>query len=495
VALAVLLTMPLGALAAAAELSSATEDCIACHEEVTPGIVADWRASRHSATTVAQALAVPELERRVSAVELDAALRDVVVGCAECHMARAAEHPDTFEHAGYEIHTVVSPPDCAVCHPVERQQFAENLMANAHGNLVENPVYRMLVEAVNGLQSWDGERLEQHPSDALTNADSCLSCHGTKVEAGSLAERDTALGEMEFPELSGWPNQGVGRINPDGSKGACTACHARHAFSIEMARKPYTCAQCHKGPDVPAYPVYMVSKHGNIFSSLHEKWDFEAVPWKAGEDFTAPTCATCHASLVTSAGTVVAERTHRMNDRLPWRIFGLIYAHPHPLSADTTVIRNRAGLPLPTELTGEPASDFLIDAAEQQVREERMRALCAACHSAQWVAGHFTKLEHTIATTNAMTRAATDLMTTAWAQKAAAGLAAEASLFDEAIERRWSNQWLFYGNSTRFASAMGGADYGVFANGRYVMSAKLRDLADWLEFLQAKERGADETHD
>jgi len=29
------------------------------------------------------------------------------------------------------------------------------------------------------------------------------------------------------------------------------ACHPRHGFSIEVARKPYTCSQCHLEPDVP----------------------------------------------------------------------------------------------------------------------------------------------------------------------------------------------------------------------------------------------------
>ena len=87
-------------------------------------------------------------------------------------------------------------------------------------------------------------------------------------------------------------------------------------------------------------------------------WNFEAVPWTVGEDFTAPTCATCHVSLVVSGeGEVVVKRTHQMNDRLPWRLFGLIYAHPHPQSPDTTKIKNRMGLPLPTELTGEPVMD------------------------------------------------------------------------------------------------------------------------------------------
>ena len=51
-----------------------------------------------------------------------------------------------------------------------------------------------------------------------------------------------------------------------------------------------------KGPDVPAYPVYAVSKHGNIFDAMKSHWDFDAVPWVAGKHFTAPTCATCHVS-------------------------------------------------------------------------------------------------------------------------------------------------------------------------------------------------------
>ena len=470
--------------AQAADVSDATEECLACHEEVTPGIVADWRTSRHASVTLGQALAKPELERRVSVVSASDGLAEVVVGCAECHTARANEHPDTFDHVGYDVHTVVSPADCAVCHPVETEEYSHNLMANAYGNLADNPLYQKLVQSVNGIQTWDGEKLTQHPSDALTDADSCFSCHGTKVEVGELVERDTILGGLEFPELSGWPNQGVGRINPDGSKGACTSCHARHAFSIEMARKPYTCAQCHKGPDVPAYPVYMVSKHGNLFSSFHQKWDFDAVPWKVGEDFTAPTCATCHISLLTAAGEVVSERTHRMNDRLPWRLFGLPYAHPHPLSADTTIIRNQAGLPLPSELTGEPAREFLIDETEQQEREERMRTVCAACHSGQWIDGHFARLNHAIETTNAMTATATAMIGDAWHDGVAHGIVSGANIFDEALERRWTTQWLFYANSTRFASAMSGADYGVFANGRYQLSGQLRDMADWLTFLR-----------
>jgi hydroxylamine dehydrogenase len=49
-------------------------------------------------------------------------------------------------------------------------------------------------------------------------------------------------------------------------------------------------------------------------------------------------------------------------------------------------------------------------------------------------------------------------------------------------------QWLFYANSTRYSSAMAGADYGVFANGRWFMAKNLQEMVDWLKFkLKAKE--------
>lgn len=474
----------------AAPVSDATEDCIGCHAEVTPGIVSDWRASRMAGVSPAQALQKSALERRISVQAPPMGLAATVVGCAECHTLKPGKHTDTFEHNGYQVHIVVTPEDCAICHPVERAQYTRNLMANAYSNLQDNPVYRTLVDAINGLQSFDGQKLTFHKPDELTDEDSCLACHGTKVDVKGLASRDTAMGEMEFPVLTGWPNQGVGRVNPDGSKGACTACHARHQFSIEVARKPYTCAQCHKGPDVPAYPVYMVSKHGNIYNSLESQWDFEAVPWVVGKDFTAPTCATCHVSLVADEnGEIVAERTHQMNDRSAWRLFGPVYAHPHPESPDTTIIRNQAGLPLPTELTGEPAMDFLIGPEEQQIRLERMKKICSACHSRQWADGHFARLDRTIETTNAMTLAATQVLLTAWDQGLAKGLAQNDSIFNETIEQKWVSQWLFYANSTRFASAMGGADYGVFANGRYHLSSNLQEMADWMKFLQSSKAG------
>ncbi len=109
-----------------------------------------------------------------------------------------------------------------------------------------------------------------------------------------------------------------------------------------------------------------------------------------------------------------------------------------------------------------------------------MQAVCLSCHSRAWVEGHFQRLENTIKTTNQMTLAATEVMTAIWDRGLAQGLAQKSSPFDEAIEKKWMEQWLFYANSTRFASAMMGADYGVFAHGRWYLRKNLQELTEWL---------------
>ena len=471
------------------KISDDTQTCIDCHSTLHPGIVEEWKKSVHAMTSPSEALKKKGLQRVVSTEKIPESLLDNAVGCAECHMMNPDEHKDTFDHVDYRVHPVVTPKDCSVCHGVETEQYGKNIMSHAYGNLMKNPVFTDLVKSINGMQSFEEMSVTIAPPDEKTNADSCLSCHGTNLTVIGSEIRETDLGEMDFPVIEGWPNQGVGRINPDGSMGSCTACHARHQFSIEMARKPDTCSQCHKGPDVPAYSVYKVSKHGNIYVSTSKNWDFNSVPWTVGKDFTAPTCASCHVSLlVNTEGDVIAKRTHQMNDRLYKRIFGVIYAHPHPASPDTSIIKNKSGLPLPTELTGEPVDGFLIDKVEQENRKAAMQHVCMSCHSKGWVDGHFSKFENTVEKTNYMTLAATKILLTAWAEGAAKGLDQNDSIFNEGIEKKWIEQWLFYANSTRFASAMAGADYGAFANGRYFLSKNIQDMIDWLKIRTEKKK-------
>jgi len=477
-------------LAADAPLSPATEECVDCHSSVHPGIVADWKRSRHAAISPKSAMQVQGLSLKISSKKVPDQVLNTSVGCAECHTLRGDAHKDTFEHNGYQIHMVVSPDDCAVCHAVEREQYSRNIMSAAYRNLSGNPLYNDLERTILGKSEIKEGKLHFAPADPMTRADGCYYCHGTRLEVTGTEQRDTDVGELVFPVLKGWPNQGVGRVNTDGSRGACSACHTRHHFSIETARKPYTCKECHAGPDVPAYKVYATSKHGNIFSSIEDQWNFDHVPWSAGQDFTAPTCAVCHISLVVdSDGEVISKRTHQMNDRLGGRIFGLIYAHAQPKSPDTTIIRNKSGLPLPTDLDGTPASAFLISDQEAAVRRARLERTCRACHGTSWVKGHFARLDNTIAATNAQVRTATQLMQTIWQKGYAQGVANGGSIFDEYIERRWSDGWLFYANNTRFASAMaGGGDYGVFEDGRYHMNKSIMELNDWLKTRETMRR-------
>ena len=469
-------------------VSEDTETCLECHATLHPGIVQDWMKSRHAKITPEEALKKRKLERRISVTQVPEKLATVTVGCAECHTMNPEKHKDTFMHLDYKVHIVVTPKDCASCHPVEVKQYGKNVMSYARTNLIENPVYVSLMNEVNGTHAFQGTGTTLSPPNDKTNADSCLFCHGTKIEVTGLRTVESDMGDVDIPTLSGWPNQGVGRLNPDGSMGSCSACHARHRYSIEMARKPHTCSECHKGPDVPAYPVYMVSKMGNMYSTHKRDWEFNAVPWKVGKDFTAPTCAACHVSLLVGGEEeVIAERTHQMNNRLAWRLFGIIYAHAHPKSPNTTLIRNKAGLSLATELTGEPAASYLISAAEQEKRRQTMKAICLSCHGSGWVDGHFERLDNTIKTTNEMTLTATNILLDAWEKGAAKGPAQNDSIFNETIERKWTEQWLFFANSIRLASAMAGADYGVFANGRWYLSRNVHEMLDWLHFKLKKE--------
>ena len=473
-----------GDLLAGSSLSPQTQACIGCHKLYTPGIVKDWMTSRHSKTTPAEAMKKSPLEKRMSAESLPGELTIYAVGCYECHSRNPEVHKDNFEHMGHKINLVVTPNDCKTCHPIEAKQFLGSKKSMAYRNLMDNPVYHTLVDTVTGLRKVDNEELSAAKPSENTLRETCLGCHGTKIEVKGMKNLSVKVGTIMIPDLTNWPNQGVGRVNPDGSTGACSACHPRHGFLIEIARKPYTCSQCHHEPDVPAWDVYEESKHGNIYSSKNSTWDFASVPWKLGKDFRAPTCSVCHSSLLVSPdNNVIIERSHDFGSRLWVRLFGLIYSHPQPKSGDTTIMRNKEGLPLPVTFGGEPASEYLIDKSEQEKRRNTISRVCNGCHGTDWVRGHFAKLESTTKETDEMILAATEIIVKAWEK----GIEDKTNPFDESIEQMWVRQWLFYSNSVRYASAMTGApDYTAFKNGWWYLNENLQHMKDWTEFKREK---------
>src|SRR4030066_2307408 len=65
------------------KFSKETQACIACHSQISPGIVKDWLSSRHSKITPSDALKKPSLERRISTNTPPENMRNIAVGFFE----------------------------------------------------------------------------------------------------------------------------------------------------------------------------------------------------------------------------------------------------------------------------------------------------------------------------------------------------------------------------------------------------------------------------
>ena len=72
-----------------------------------------------------------------------------------------------------------------------------------------------------------------------------------------------------------------------------------------------------------------------------------------------------------------------------------------------------------------------------------------------------------------MVLSATQLLQKAWDKN----LADNQNPFDEPIEMKWVQQWLFYANSIRYSAAMTGApDYATFKNGWWYLTKTLQEM-------------------
>src|SRR3990172_4933792 len=215
-----------------ASVSEQTQGCLNCHKLYTPGIVEDWLTSRHAGTTPQEALKQDKIARRISSEKVTETLASHAVGCYECHSLNPENHKDNFEHMGYKINVIVTPNDCKTCHVTEVEQYLGSKKANAHKNLLKNPVYHTLVKSITGLKTIENGKIKFSEPSQNTLNDVCLGCHGTSLKVKGMKQVATKMGEITVPDILNWPSQGVGRENPDGSIGSCTSCHTRHGFSI-----------------------------------------------------------------------------------------------------------------------------------------------------------------------------------------------------------------------------------------------------------------------
>jgi hypothetical protein len=262
--------------ALAVQADAPIDPCLSCHETVTPAAVKQWQDSKHS---------------------------KVGVKCYVCHQAKE-DDPAGFEHNGFRVTSIVTPKYCEGCHPQQTQEFKDSLHDEA--GLFSLSSYGIVGEekCENGVVKGQTKNYKTNFSRESAEA-GCLDCHGTVIKVGKDGQ------------LINWPNMGIGRFNPDGSVGTCAACHTRHTFSIEQARKPETCGNCHLGPDHPQREIYEESKHGNLVAANGEHYNWSAPPGQWGpDDIEAPTCATCHMSGFGGA----QESTHNVSARLKWEL-------------------------------------------------------------------------------------------------------------------------------------------------------------------------------
>jgi len=160
----------------------------------------------------------------------------------------------------------------------------------------------------------------------------------------------------------------MGNVYPDESTGNCSACHTRHKFSLAEARKPFACASCHLGPDHPDIEIFENSKHGHIYNTQGDEWDWETAPgaWEPG-DYRGPTCATCHMSGIGELLT-----THNISERLYWNGW-----------AKRSEMRNST----------DPMSPLLGNGPEGR---KKMKQVCNSCHGTLHTDGFFAQADKAV---------------------------------------------------------------------------------------------------
>jgi len=348
-------------------LSDETTECLECHLEATPFVVNDWKRSKHYFNGT---------------------------GCYECHQSDEA-NPAAYKHNGYVISTLVTPKQCSNCHPGVVEEYtnsihsksgliAHNAEAKAGGNFAVIVLQMMGWEPKTVIphgKFWKDivndpawpyagvpENLKKPNPTAndivnIFSGFGCYSCHGTVVKIVKKSEDKVLF------DLATWPMVGAGTVNPDGTTGSCVACHPFHGFKLRVVRAGIgACGRCHESEDHPNYEMYGRSLHGAMFLSQAHEWNLDSPAIKAGRDYFAPTCATCHMGAVYEGDDMIYPPTHNPASISKWKL-GMW---------KVTLVR-KAGMSDP----GLPDIKFPSDGLKNR---ERAMAMCGQCHTKQWVA-------------------------------------------------------------------------------------------------------------
>jgi hydroxylamine dehydrogenase len=368
----------------------ATGKCAECHRRETSSIVHEYEMSRHSTSGVS---------------------------CLDCHQAVKGQEP--VAHRGFTISTKVTAASCSQCHRDEYQQYLRSRhAAPAWAAVAGKQEFTAAQVAFSETYHKGAVDRPPHPliaqEGAAASVKGCQKCHD------------------------------VGQPNKDGSIGSCTACHARHASSVELARTPETCGQCHMGPDHSQLEIYHESKHGVLFNAQKAHMNLAARPKSlTTRDMPVPTCATCHMS-----GLEGQKVSHDTTERLSYYLFAA---------------------------TTEKRPNYL----QAQVN---MKETCLKCHTSPRIDQFYKEAESVVGSTNEIVRKADELMKSLRDEKL---LTPEP--FDEPIEFVHFDLWHYFGRTAKHGAFMGGADF-VQWHGFYELVAKTVEMKRMAEELRVSRR-------
>ncbi len=347
--------------------------CIKCHRSEyeggpghDPGIVMHWEASMHATQGVGcfDCHGVPPAgggedinnPRYVVSTTWDksSGLKEVDLVMVN---GKPLERSDLWNHEGAVIITDVSPRTCARCHEKEAEQFHNSRHSSA-------------AQFIGSIDNFLG-RFVEGPAAANNG---CQQCHGSVVRVAEKSQDKKA--PQYAPDT--WPNTGIGRVNIDGSWGSCSACHSRHEFAAEVARRPDNCGKCHMGPDHPQIEIFYESKHGIAYRKNERLMNMDVAggEWILGETYAqSPTCATCHMGPVAPHGNYPGlELTHDVGARISWTLRPKVSNKPPSIvTADGTVILK-----------------------DSEGRRADMKQACLVCHSDNWVDNFYVQYDQAV---------------------------------------------------------------------------------------------------
>lgn len=362
-----------------AALVRATGKCADCHRKETSAVVHQYDTSRHNAANV---------------------------NCLDCHQPTKGQ--EVLDHKGFTITKKVTSSNCLKCHAEQYEQYLRSRHAAPSWAAVAGK------KDFTPEQIAEGEKYHKGAVDREAN-----------MVAGVVGVQAVNTGCMRCHDI-GKPNPGEGTI------GNCTACHARHASSVELARTPETCGQCHMGPDHSQIEIYHESKHGIMFNAQKSRMNLAAKPGTlTTDDMPVPTCSTCH-----MGGLQGKKATHDMSERLSYYLFAAV-------------------------------SDRRSNYHEGRTA---MKAVCLECHTNPPILRYFGEAESVVKATNKLVKESDAIMD----ELRKEGLLTPAPL-DEPIEYIHFELWHHDGRTAKHGAFMGGADF-VQWHGFYEIERKLAEL-------------------